>query len=119
MGSGGYKCSAAGGMFRGSVRSGPMTSSGTRTTQNYDRTGNYGTASKDFDSFAPQNVKPFSKPYKEGTLSGQTGNIGNHRITIRDGSKKDTPTLEIRSPRPDGSTHVRQFRYEENEEGQN
>ncbi|CAG5125125.1 unnamed protein product [Candidula unifasciata] len=54
-----------------------------------------------------KNLRNFNK----NGISGQTGTVGPHRFTVRDGSKQGSPTLEIRSPKPNGE-YVRKFRYE-------
>ncbi|XP_059154502.1 uncharacterized protein LOC131939984 [Physella acuta] len=93
-------------LFTGS-RAGRVTSSGSRITRQYDRPGNYNDAVRDFNRFNPQNQGTFSGP-----INGRTGTVGNHKITVRDGSSNGSPTLEIRSPKGDG-TFVRKFRYTE------
>ncbi|BFZ07223.1 hypothetical protein BsWGS_10262 [Bradybaena similaris] len=98
--------SAGRNLFRGAVRAPKPTVSGNRVTQQYTRPGNYGDAVRDFNRFQPDNVKSFNK----NGISGQTGTVGQHRFTVRDGSKQGSPTLEIRSPRPTGE-RIRKFRY--------
>ncbi|XP_059154449.1 uncharacterized protein LOC131939931 [Physella acuta] len=95
---------AARALFRGST-AGRVTSSGARVTRQYQRPGNYQDAVRDFNRFSPINVKTFN-----GKVSGQTGTMGNHRITVRNGSSNGSPTLEIRSPKGNGE-FVRKFRY--------
>ena len=43
-------------------------------------------------------------------ISGRTGTVGKHRVTVRDGSSGNSrPTLQIRSP---GGSMVTKFRYQ-------
>ncbi|BFZ07225.1 hypothetical protein BsWGS_10264 [Bradybaena similaris] len=94
-------------LFRGAARAPKPTVSGTRVTQSYTKSGGYNSAVRDFNRFKPDNLRPINK----NGVTGQTGTIGNHRITVRDYSKQGSPTLEIRSPRQDGTEFVRKFRY--------
>ncbi|PVD20471.1 hypothetical protein C0Q70_18627 [Pomacea canaliculata] len=91
-------------LFRSFSRN-PATQSGSRVTQHYSKPGTYQDAVRDFQSLRPTNVKPIDRP----GLTGQTGTMGNHQITIRDYSKQGSPTMEIRSH---GGDLVRKFRYE-------
>jgi len=100
--------SAARSLFRGSAR-GALSRSGSRVTQQYTRSGGFNNAMRDFNRFGAQNQKSIS-----GKFQGRTGTVGNHRVTVRNGSSGGSPTLEIRSPRPGGSTYVRKFRYNQN-----
>jgi hypothetical protein len=95
-------------LFKGAVRAPKPTASGSRITQQYTRSGNFQNANQHFNSFRPDNVKPLSK----NGISGRTGTVGKHRITVRDGSKQGSPTLEIRSPKSNVE-YVRKFRYEQ------
>merc|ERR1711874_133420 len=97
---------AARALFRGSART-RVSKSGSRVTSQYNRPGSYQDAVKDFERLQPRGQSSFN-----GRISGRTGTVGNHRVTVRDGSSGGQPTLEIRSPRPDGSTTVRKFRYD-------
>lgn len=98
---------AARALFRGASR-GRLTSSGSRLTRQYTRRGSFNDAVRDFNRFNPSRQSSFN-----GRVSGRTGQVGNHRVTVRDGSSSGRPTLEIRSPRPDGSSFVRKFRYQQ------
>nr|KAG5712709.1 hypothetical protein BaRGS_029764 [Batillaria attramentaria] len=92
-------------LFRSFSR-GRVSRSGSRITQQYHRTGNYGDAVRDFNRLRPDNVRTFNN----GRISGQTGTMGNHRVTVRNGSSGNSrPTLEVRSH---GGDMVRKFRYE-------
>ncbi|XP_059154570.1 uncharacterized protein LOC131940044 [Physella acuta] len=91
-------------LFKGST-AGRVSTSGSRVTRQYQRSGNYNDALRDFNKFRPDNVKSFG-----GKISGKTGTVGNHRITVRNGSSNGRPTLEIRSPKGKGE-FVRKFRY--------
>ncbi|XP_076448426.1 uncharacterized protein LOC143285098 [Babylonia areolata] len=85
------------------ARSG-ITRSGTRVTRHYNGRGSFSDAVRDFNRMRPSNVRSFN-----GKISGQTGTLGRHRVTVRDGSKGNSrPTLEIRSH---GGDLVRKFRY--------
>ncbi|BFZ07222.1 hypothetical protein BsWGS_10260 [Bradybaena similaris] len=95
-------------LFHGATRALRPTVSGSRITQQYIRKGGYRDAVNHFNALRPNNVKTFSK----NGISGRTGTVGNHRVTVRDGSKQGSPTLEIRSPRPGKREFVRKFRYE-------
>uniref|UniRef100_A0A0B7AKN1 Uncharacterized protein n=1 Tax=Arion vulgaris TaxID=1028688 RepID=A0A0B7AKN1_9EUPU len=101
--------SAGRALLKGAVRAPKPTFSGSRVTQQYVKPGNYGTATRDFNRFKPDGVTNFSK----NGISGSTGTVGKHRITVRDGSKQGSPTLEIRSPKGNGE-NVRKFRYGQN-----
>ena len=90
-------------LFRRFAR-GRVTRSGSRVTRHYSRPGNYQDAVRDFNSLRPDNVRTF-----QGRISGRTGTVGRHRVTVRDGSSGNSrPTLEVRSH--DGQL-VRKFRY--------
>lgn len=104
----GRLASAVRGIFRGSRRAPRPTRSGTRVTREYNRRGNYQDAQRHFDRLNPRDQSSF-----QGQISGRSGRLGNHRVTVRDGSSgaNSRPTLEIRTPRPDGTTYVRKFRY--------
>lgn len=83
------------------------TKSGSRVTQHYSGKGNYQTAVEDFHSMNPTNVRPFNS----GKISGQTGKVGDYRVTVRDGSTKgdSRPTLSVHNDRKPGRD--RKFRY--------
>ena len=94
-------------IFRKFARDG-VTRSGSRLTKHYSRPGNYGDAKRDFNSLSPSNPKSFSGG---NGISGETGTVGRHRVTVRDGSSgpNSRPTLEVRSK---GGDVVRKFRYD-------
>lgn len=94
-------------LFRSFSR-GRLSRSGSRLTQQYHRRGNFQDAVRDFNRLRPDNVRPI----QGGRISGQTGTMGRHRVTVRDGSSgpNSRPTLEIRSH---GGDMVRKFRYEQ------
>ncbi|CAG5132043.1 unnamed protein product [Candidula unifasciata] len=100
--------SAGRNLFNGAVRAPKTTVSGKRVTQEYNKPGNFEDAVRSFNQFRPDDVTSFSK----NGISGQTGTVGPHRFTVRDGSKQGSPTVEIRSPRPNGE-HVRKIRFNE------
>ncbi|KAL8563772.1 hypothetical protein ACOMHN_058287 [Nucella lapillus] len=92
------------GLARRFARSG-VTRSGSRVTRHYNGRGSYGDAVRDFNRMRPNNVRGFDN----GRISGQTGTIGRHRVTVRNGSSGNSrPTLEVRSH---GGSMVRKFRY--------
>ncbi|KAL8587319.1 hypothetical protein ACOMHN_045566 [Nucella lapillus] len=85
-----------------------ITRSGSRVTRHYSGSGRYSDAVRDFNRLRPDNVRSFSN----GRISGRTGTMGRHRVTVRDGSSGNSrPTLEIRSH---GGSVVRKFRYNGN-----
>ncbi|PVD20347.1 hypothetical protein C0Q70_18501 [Pomacea canaliculata] len=90
-------------LFRSFARSG-VTRSGARVTRHYNGRGNYGDAVRHFQNLRPNNVRSF----QSGRISGQTGTIGNHRVTVRNGSSSGRPTLEVRSH---NGQVVRKFRF--------
>ncbi|XP_035825167.1 uncharacterized protein LOC101864455 [Aplysia californica] len=83
------------------------TFSGARRTTQYVKKGGMNNARRDFNRFNPSNRKPINGRYK-----GETGTVGNHRVTVRNGSSDGRSTLEIRSPKENGRTNVRKFRYD-------
>ena len=91
-------------LFRKFARSG-VTRSGSRVTRHYEAPGSYQSALRDFQRMKPRDVQSFS-----GRVSGQTGRVGNYRVTVRDGSTKgqSRPTLSVSSH---GGDLVRKFRY--------
>lgn len=95
---------AARGLARRFARTG-ITRSGSRVTRHYNGRGTYSDAMRDFNRMRPTNVRSFS-----GRISGRTGTMGPHRVTVRDGSSgpNSRPTMEIRSH---GGDLVRKFRY--------
>ncbi|XP_059154480.1 uncharacterized protein LOC131939966 [Physella acuta] len=88
-----------------SARAGRVTTSGACITRQYQRFGNFNDALRDFNRFRPDNLKSFN-----GKISGRTGTVGKHRITVRNGSSNGSPALEIRSYKARGE-YVRKFRY--------
>ena len=92
--------------FFDSFSRGKIIRSGSRVIRHYSRRGDYRDAARDFDRLKLDNVKPL----QAGDGTGRTGTIGNHRVTVRDGSSGSgsRPTLEIVSH---GGSLVRQFHY--------
>ncbi|CAL1548162.1 unnamed protein product [Lymnaea stagnalis] len=88
---------------------GRVTTSGSHVTRQYARPGNYKDAVRDFNRFLPDGARTF---YGANGISGQTGTVGNHRVTVRNGRSNESPTLEIRSPKTNGD-FVRTFTYED------
>lgn len=72
------------------------------------RPGTYSDAVRDFYRMRPD--KPQKWTSKTG-VQGITGTVGRHRVTVRDWSKSGEPTISIGSPRPNGRTFERKFRY--------
>ncbi|HAQ41166.1 MAG TPA: hypothetical protein DCM73_10270, partial [Clostridiales bacterium] len=64
-------------------------------TNQYVKPGDFNSASKEFDSLNPSNVKNINTSYGQG----KTGTLPDGRtVTVRPGSTDGRPTLEIRNP---------------------
>ena len=98
--------SSVGRAFFDSFSRGKIIRRGSRVIRHYSRRGRYQDAARDFDRLKLDNVKPL----QAGDGTGRTGTIGNHRVTVRDGSSGSgsRPTLEIISH---GGSLVRKFHY--------